>query len=534
MSYIDDMNKLARKKQIKESKAMMQKLVRIYESTFSKLSREWILALKKNGGTSTASTKLKLAYMMQVHSKILDLQQEYGVKASKIYTDLAIDMFGKPSEFEKSKKYDEFYQTANKVADICNEDYLKYMYSGGIYKDGKGLSTRVWEAVARDGAKIENEIMSCIGKGMASKDMHKYLNKFLKQGQASYNCERIARTTYCHMSQMAVQDSAKVNPYVQGIKWHSVHSRGRTCDICLERDGKVYAPKDLPFDHPNGMCYMEQVPMINGKQASAVDVAKDLNKWLKDEPNSGTMDKWYKQSKGAIKKAEKPISKATTKVATKPKAETFKTMLRSEANEWSKKFKDSGVYDKLSNSEKKAIRSYTGSGYQSMNNYLRSDYFQASYDYKDEDKLKEAIKNATEGLSKLKATENIQVHRGSNINAVLGDLMKDNRMLDAYEKALMGDEGANEALTNVMKGIRLTDKGFMSTSINESSTFGGGLNMHINVPKGSNAGGYVNGISKYENSEYEFLMKPGTTVEVTKAWSDDEGNIHVLCDLFEK
>lgn len=527
--YIDMMNKLARKKQIKESKAMMKAILNVYERAFAKLGREWI-QLAKNG-KNTQAEKLKRAYMMQLHTKILEIQEEYGIKASKNYTDLALDMYGNKEEFEKYKKYNEFYQLASNVADVCNEDYLKYMYSGGIYKDGKGLSERLWNSVAKDGAKIQDEIMACVAKGMASKDMYKYLNKFVKQGNASYNSMRIARTTYCHMSQMAMQHAPDVNPYIQGIKWNSVHAQGRTCEECIRRHGRVYKPKELPFDHPNGMCYMQAVPMINGREATPTEIAKDIKKWLNGDSNSGTMDKWYKQSTDRVKKAEKPIKKATATKSTKTKV-TYKQMLRSECREWSKKFKDSGVYSKLSKSEHTALRSYTGAGYRDMNSYLRfGKLTETVYDEKAD--LLKAIDDAVKGLDKLRTKEDIQVHRGSNINAILGDIMNNDDFMSAYEKAIMGED-ATEDLTSILAGTKLTDKGFMSTSINKSSTFGGGLNMHINVPKNSSCGGYVNGISKYEDSEYEFLMKPNTTVEITKAWGDDEGNIHIECDLVEK
>lgn len=534
MSYIDEMNKLARKKQIKESKAMMRKILGVYEQTFAKLSREWIAVLKSNGLEHTQASKLKQAYMVQVHSKILDIQAQYGIKASTNYLELAKSMYGDTDEFNDSKKYNEFNKMVDNVVDICNEDYLKYMYSGSIYKDGKGLSSRIWESVGRDSSKLEDEIMSCIGKGMASKDMVKYLGKFIKSGNASYNAMRIGRTTYCHMSQLAMQDSARVNPYIQGIKWHSVHAVGRTCAQCKERDGQVYEPKKLPFDHPNGMCYMTAVTMLNGKEATATDIAKDLKKWLNGEPNSGIMDKWYKQSEKkveAVTKATKAV-KATTKITKTPTKVVYKEMLQSECREWSKKFKESGIYKNLSKEERRALREYTGSAYRDMNGWLRFGKLD-KYVYDDEISLAKDIEEAIKGLDKLRTKDNIQVHRGSNINAILGDFMKDDRFMEAYEKAIMGED-ATADLTSILSGTRLTDKGFMSTSINKSSTFGGGLNMHINVPKGSSCGGYVNGISKYEDSEYEFLMKPGTTVEITKAWGDDEGNIHVLCDIVKK
>lgn len=305
MSYIDDMNKLARKKQIKESKAMLKKILAIYEDSFLKLSKEWIAILKKNKGQSNASSKLKRMYMLQLYTKILAIQEEYAIKATKNFTQLTYDMFGDMEEFKNLKRYDEFTQLAKDMIDISNADYLKYLYSGSIYKDGKGLSERLWVNVNQDGNKLEDELMSCIAKGMASKDIVKYMHSFVRSGNASYNTMRLARTTYCHMSQIAMMHAPDTNPYIQGIKWNSVHAQGRTCRECEERHGKVYKPEDLPFDHPNGMCYMQAVPMINGKEATPREIAKDLKKWLDGEPNSGMMDKWYNKSRKKVKSVRK-------------------------------------------------------------------------------------------------------------------------------------------------------------------------------------------------------------------------------------
>lgn len=531
--YIDSMNKLARKKQIKESKAMMQAILKTYEKSMHMYMRQWVEACKKHGPNHTVSTKYKYALMFALHSKILKIQEDYGIKASNIYNDLAKTLFGDKDEFEESKKYAELLKRVDNINDVGNQKYLEMIYSGGLYKDGKGLSTRLWDAVSISGNKIQEEIMACISQGMASNRMYKHLKDFVKSGKASYNATRLARTTYCHMSQQASIDASKKNPYVGGIKWHSVHATGRTCDICKERDGKIYKPKDLPFDHPNGMCYMEEVLMINGKEASLQDITNDLKKWINGEPNSGIMDKWYKQSNKLLQASKKSAHKVTDTIKKpKPSVKEFINMSRQDAKKWSNEWLKNGKYAKLSKNELDDINNYTSSSYLAMNDWLRYEYYQNSFEYANKDALLEGIQNVIKGLDKLKADRDVIVHRGAPIK-ILQQALNDAKLFDdLYEKVLM-DEISNKELTNILAGIKLSDKGFMSTSVNSTSAFSGELQYHIKVPKGSNAGGYINGISKYKDSEYEFLLKPGTEVVIKNATSKN-GILHVHCALVEK
>lgn len=531
--YIDSMNKLARKKQIKESKAMLQAILKAYEKSMHMYMRQWVQACKKYGPNHNVSTKYKYALMLALHTKVLKIQEDYGIKASNIYNDLAKSLFGDAEEFKESKKYAELLDKVDEINNIGNQKYLEMIYSGGIYKDGKGLSTRLWESVSVSGDKIQDEIMSCISQGMASNKMYKYLKDFVKSGKASYNTMRLARTTYCHMSQQASIDATKKNPYIGGIKWHSVHAVGRTCDICKERDGKIYKPRDLPFDHPNGMCYMEEVLMINGKEATIQEISADLKKWINGESNSGIMDKWYKQSNKATQPPKKGVQTVTDTVKKpKPSLKTFINMNRLEAKKWSNEWIKSGKYNKLTKKELEDISNYTGSSYLAMNEWLRFGKYQDSFEYESKDKLLEGIQDLVKGLDKLKSDKDVMVHRGAPITILQKALNDDKLFDDLYEKALM-EEITDKELTNKLAGIKLSDKGFMSTSVNSTSAFGGELQYHIEIPKGSDCGGYINGVSKYKDSEYEFLLKPGTEVIIKEA-KNEEGIIHVYCELYKK
>lgn len=106
-------------------------------------------------------------------------------------------------------------------------------------------------------------------------------------GKVDYNAQRLARTAIAHAYEQAVISSAKKNPLSQGIRWIAAMGE-RTCALCAERDGKIFAPDDIPLDHPNGMCTyavellsMDEISdrladWVNGKED------EDLDNWTDD------------------------------------------------------------------------------------------------------------------------------------------------------------------------------------------------------------------------------------------------------------
>lgn len=190
---------------------------------------------------------------------------------------------------------------------------VQNIISGGLYEGKWSLSKAIWKS----GAKTKSDIESIVAKGLAenrsvydiAKDLEKYVDPTARKPwdwskvypgtsqKIDYNAQRLARTMIQHSFQSSLVQSQKDNPFCQGILWHSV-GHERTCELCDQRDGQVFSVNDLPFDHPNGMCYFEPVldkmndiadrlaDWVNGEKDPEIDnyVAKafDLS------PNSGT------------------------------------------------------------------------------------------------------------------------------------------------------------------------------------------------------------------------------------------------------
>ena len=196
--------------------------------------------------------------------------------------------------------------------------------SGKLYGDSWSLSKAIW----KNGIRTKSDIQNVVAKGLTENkpikdiadDLMKYVDPTARKpwdwskvypgtaAKVDYNAQRLARTMIQHSFQASLVQSQRYNPFCKGVIWHSVGLHGRTCELCLERDGNVFSVKDLPLDHPNGLCYFEPAldsmndvadrlaDWVNGGSDPALDtyVAKAFNL----SPNSTT----GKQTIGAVKK----------------------------------------------------------------------------------------------------------------------------------------------------------------------------------------------------------------------------------------
>ena len=201
------------------------------------------------------------------------------------------------------------------IVDITNRRLVDQMVKGKIYYNGRGLDKMLWDVAKCAGDKLNLAITSCIAEGMGAVEMSQNLKEFATGGHHTwsrnkireklgpgyvrkysggldYEALRLARTTITHQAQLATLATSKINPYMDAVIWHSDHQAGRTCQLCLDRDGtKYYLNKgSVPLDHPNGMCWLEPAYSMTPEE-----MAKDMKAWAEGEKNSGLMDKIYRR-----------------------------------------------------------------------------------------------------------------------------------------------------------------------------------------------------------------------------------------------
>lgn len=192
----------------------------------------------------------------------------------------------------------------NRVADTMTQipiSVVNEISSGQLYKDGRGLSSRLW----RCAQAYERDIDYIIERGIIERkpalelayDLEKYLNPGVEKPWewrkvypgsnkiVDYSAQRLARTSVTHAYQMAFVRSTKDNPFIVSYQWHASNS-GRVCPLCEARDGKIYKKDEVPLDHPNGMCTISAVI-----EKSYNEIADDIADWVNGGKNPG-LDKW--------------------------------------------------------------------------------------------------------------------------------------------------------------------------------------------------------------------------------------------------
>lgn len=341
IDYIKTLNSQLNSKPRELTKKQQQQIIQVYKNAYMDIINRNI---RSAYGDSKVVKNLTLAYSQQIYDELQKVIMKYNTQAATQIADINKQMM----QLLMGDGYQQIKDQVDKLVDIVNKDTVEQLIRGKVYEDGKGLDKRLWKATTTSGAKIEDAVASCMAEGMGAADMAQNLKEFAMgghhtwsrnkireklgsyyasryKGGLDYESLRLARTTITHQAQIETINTRKVNPYMGGVKWHSNHEAGRTCDLCNERDGHIFIvdKDDIPLDHPNGACWLEPVWMINGKEATPEEIAKDMKAWANGEKNSGAMDKIpeYKGLGGTAK----PKTKTTRIKPTKTKAATTKT-----------------------------------------------------------------------------------------------------------------------------------------------------------------------------------------------------------------
>lgn len=332
LEYLETLNKQLRNKPRELTKYQQQQIIQVYKKAYMDTINRGI---KNAYGDNKAVKNLTAAYSQQIYDELLKVVMKYNSKVANDLSDINKQMM----QLLMGDGYQQIKDQVDKLVDIVNADTVEQLIRGKVYEDRKGLDKRLWSCTNTSGEKIEDAVASCMAEGMGAAEMAENLKEFAMGGHHTwsrnkikeklgsgyarkysggldYESLRLARTTITHQSQIETINTRKVNPYMGGVKWHSNHEAGRTCDLCNERDGHIFIvdKEDIPLDHPNGACWLEPVWMINGKEATPEEIAKDMRAWANGEKNSGAMNKIpeYK-GLGGTKQPAKSIKKTIKK-----------------------------------------------------------------------------------------------------------------------------------------------------------------------------------------------------------------------------
>ena len=297
------------------NQSQQRAIIEAYNSAGKQLVRDY-----RGAKDGTATKALYASYTKKIAEETQQIIEKYAIKGAQIAPSvekLIMQQAFQLAGLDTSVANDCFDNLIGKLG----MESVKNIIGGKIYKDGAGLSARIWQASATSSNKIQEVIAAGLARNMGAAELSKLLRDYvnptarktwsndkirelLGDGYAAwnknleYNALRLARTTLAHTATMSMRQAQRVNPYAKKIKWHSVHAAGRTCTTCEEMDGNVYDTDKCPFDHPNGMCYQ-----THEFDKSLNEIADELAAWCRGEPNE-MLDEWWKSIGGPD---EKPV-----------------------------------------------------------------------------------------------------------------------------------------------------------------------------------------------------------------------------------
>ncbi|WP_096635829.1 polymorphic toxin type 50 domain-containing protein [Clostridium cochlearium] len=301
--YLELVDK-AQKQRIILTKKQMKNIRDLYRDVAKDLGKR-----AKRANKDSLSERWLLDYQKQFKKDIKELNkilrkdiEDSMLESARYANNIQLDFFNLLDIKYKLNSKETFSNMFSKIP----QESLQELISGDFYKDGKGLSERLWfhekEANANFDYIIQKGLVEKKSTYELAKDLSDYVNPEVKKDwsfkniypgvgnkKIEYNSFRLAVTSISHAYQLSMQRSCKANPFVEGIEWHTSNSHRGPCTLCQSREGKTYKPDELPLDHPNGVCYF--TPVIT---KSMEDIGLELHDWLYGGSNS-KLDDWYKE-----------------------------------------------------------------------------------------------------------------------------------------------------------------------------------------------------------------------------------------------
>ena len=451
--------------------------------------------------TSTASGAMKSVYLDTLQKQINQAMEEVGKETEKYTIESmtkAAELIGEDINSWLSKYNVQIAENYSYVA----QDVVQSIATGQLYEGDWTLSKAVWKNIEQN----QNDINMIVAKGLAenksvvgiAKDLANYTNphkltrwnltapdgKRVLRTSVDYNAQRLVRTMTSHAYQQSFIRATEKNPFVTDYTWVSSNG-GRTCQLCASRDGEHYTAKDLPLDHPNGMCTWV------ANTVSEDEIINQLTGWVNGEENEALDE--YAKSLG--------YDFSTKDTVKQPKVSTVFDKnaidLSYKSNSPNKIYNDFSKWkESLTNNEKRGIKTYSRQSYKNINNFLRGiNNNVGMYE-------KEMIEETSKALAKSITPEDIVVRRAVSRKGVAG---------------LFDTDGIREIAKNKEDyiGKVVTEKGFTSASIVDLDKFKGEVEYVIHIPKGSKGVGYIGsaeglgGEALGNSGEFEMLIDKG-------------------------
>lgn len=285
----------AQKKRLQITRKQRQQIAKLYRDIAKDMGKE---IAKKNERTLTYRwlkdyAKSLKGQSRQIYEEIQQIVSSGIFDTAAAFTEAEVEFWGGiiPDVSQS------FRDTLSTIPRSCVDELM----NGGIYKDFTGLSERLWNYKG----KFDRDIGYIIDRGIIekksaydlAKDLEMYVDPRARKPWewrkvypncnqvVDYNAQRLARTSVTHAYQLSFERATADNPFIEKYQWEASNA-GKTCELCRQREGKLFDKDKVPLDHPNGMCVITAVI-----PKSMDEIAEELSDWAAGGKNKA-LDEW--------------------------------------------------------------------------------------------------------------------------------------------------------------------------------------------------------------------------------------------------
>ena len=401
------------------------------------------------------------------------------------------------------------------------ESEIKHLQSFSWVGDGSTYSTNIWKNTGKLASSIKDELLMSLMTGRDTRETAQAIAERFNVGQN--DARRLVRTEsafFHNQMELLSYEEAEIDKYI----FVAVLDK-RTSRICQEHDNQVYdrdkavpgvnCPPMHPWCRSTTVGYDEDADYSKLKRRARNPVTGKTEL----VPADMTYKEWYSKYVDGeeVVKASKPEVADKVFVADKP----------NEIDDFFKKQKSyQKWYNELTEEEKNAIYTYTGSDYHNFNNIKRfgiDKAFKLSEEFwleeHGEADLDLALKRVREAKTKIPFLEK-----------ALSDFAPEKSFKAYRGTGSVSALGEDLGYMNLEVGQKLTlDKSFTSFSLdkNYAREFaidgeGADILFEVTVRKGQKTGAYIAELSDF-NPEKEYLMKPNLKYNVVSKKETEDG-----------
>lgn len=401
------------------------------------------------------------------------------------------------------------------------ESEIKHLQSFSWLDDGSTYSTDIWKNTGKLTSSIKDELLMSLMTGRDIRGTAQAIAERFNVGQN--DARRLVRTEsafFHNQMELLSYEEAEIDKYI----FVAVLDK-RTSRICQEHDNQIYdrdkavpgvnCPPMHPWCRSTTVAHDEDADYSKLKRRARNPVTGKTEL----VPADMTYKEWYSKYVDGedVVKESKPEVDDKIFVADKP----------NEIDDFFKKQKSyQKWYNELTEEEKNAIYTYTGSDYHNFNNIKRfgiDKAFKLSEEFwleeHGEADLDLALKRVREAKTKIPFLEK-----------ALSDFAPEKSFKAYRGTGSVSALGEDLGYMNLEVGQKLTlDKSFTSFSLdkNYAREFaidgeGADILFEVTVRKGQKTGAYIAELSDF-NPEKEYLMKPNLKYNVVSKKETEDG-----------